>query len=77
MERINGKVKWFNNAKGFGFIGRDNGPDVFCHYSAIQSDGYKSMQEGDEVEFSIVNGQKGPQAENVVLMRPTSHAAHG
>ena len=65
MSRLKGTLKWFNNAKGFGFIGREDGPDVFVHYSAIQSDGYKSLQEGDPVEFEIVEGQKGPQAGNV------------
>ena len=65
LTRIRGKVKWFNNAKGYGFIGRDDGPDVFVHYSSISAEGYKSLQEGDEVEFEIGQGQKGPQAENV------------
>ena len=65
MERINGTVKWFNDAKGFGFITREGGPDVFVHYSAVSSDGFKSLAEGDKVEFEIVEGQKGPQAANV------------
>ena len=65
MEHIKGIVKWFNNAKGYGFIGREDGPDVFVHYSAIVAEGYKSLQEGDKVEFEIVQGQKGPQAANV------------
>ena len=60
MAQYKGKVKWFNNAKGYGFIGREDGPDVFVHYSAIQSDGYKQLKEGDEVEFDIVQGAKGP-----------------
>jgi len=60
-----GTVKWFNNSKGYGFIGRDDGPDVFVHYSAIIGDGYRTLQEGDAVEFEIVQGPKGPQAANV------------
>jgi cold shock protein len=66
VERMKGTVKWFNNAKGYGFIGRADGPDVFVHYSAINSEGYKSLQEGDQVEFEIAEGQKGPQASNVI-----------
>ena len=65
MARLSGTVKWFNDAKGYGFISREGGPDVFVHFSAIQSDGFKSLQEGDQVEFEIVQGQKGPQASNV------------
>lgn len=62
---VRGTVKWFNNSKGYGFIGRDDGPDVFVHYSAITGDGYRTLQEGDPVEFEIVQGPKGPQAAEV------------
>jgi cold shock protein len=65
MARIEGTVKWFNDAKGFGFISREGGPDVFVHFSAIQSQGFKSLAEGDRVEFEIVQGQKGAQASDV------------
>ena len=60
-----GKVKWFNSEKGFGFIEREGGNDVFVHFSAIMMDGYKSLAEGTEVEFEVVDGAKGPQAANV------------
>jgi cold shock protein len=62
----NGVVKWFNDAKGFGFIEQDNGDDVFVHFSSIQSDGFKSLAEGDAVSFEVTQGAKGPQAANVV-----------
>lgn len=61
-----GKVKWFNENKGYGFIQQENGEDVFVHFSAIQDEGFKTLAEGQEVEFDIVEGQKGPQAANVV-----------
>jgi cold shock protein len=61
-----GRVKWFNDAKGFGFISRENGPDVFVHHSAIQGEGFRTLAENQEVEFEVVQGQKGPQAQNVV-----------
>ena len=63
--RITGKVKWFNNAKGYGFIERDGGSDVFVHYSAIQSRGYRTLEENQRVQFEIVPGKKGPQADQV------------
>jgi CspA family cold shock protein len=75
VAQYKGKVKWFNNAKGYGFIGREDGPDVFVHYSAIQLDGYKTLKEGDDVEFDIVQGQKGPQADAVIRLRDTAHNA--
>lgn len=62
-----GKVKWFNTEKGYGFIQREDGKDVFVHYSAIQSEGFKNLTEGQDVEFDIVEGEKGPQAANVKL----------
>jgi len=63
-----GRVKWFNEKKGFGFISRDTGNDVFVHFSAIQRDGFKVLYEGDEVEFEVTQGPKGPQATNVVVL---------
>ncbi|WP_203366775.1 cold shock domain-containing protein [Anaeromonas frigoriresistens] len=63
---MNGTVKWFNAEKGFGFITGEDGKDVFAHFSQIQKDGFKSLEEGQEVEFDVVEGQKGPQAENIV-----------
>ncbi len=63
--RITGKVKWFNNAKGYGFIEREGGNDVFVHFSAIQGSGFRTLEEGQQVEFEIVYGPKGPQAGNV------------
>jgi len=62
---MQGKVKWFNAEKGYGFITSDDGTDVFVHFSAIQSDGYKSLEEGQDVEFDVQDGDRGPQAANV------------
>ncbi|QPC84502.1 cold-shock protein [Phototrophicus methaneseepsis] len=68
-ERVHGEVKWFNSEKGYGFIKQEDGPDIFVHYSAIQGDGYKSLNEGDEVSFIVVEGRKGPQASEVEVTR--------
>ena len=67
-ERIIGTVKWFNGTKGYGFIARENGPDVFVHYSAIQGDGFRNLTEGQQVEFAVEQGAKGPQAAEVVIL---------
>jgi CspA family cold shock protein len=72
LAQYKGTVKWFNNAKGYGFLGRDGGADVFVHYSSIQREGYKSLKEGDEVEFDIIQGTKGPQADQVARLREAS-----
>ena len=66
MSTKKGTVKWFNESKGFGFIEQENGPDVFAHFSAISGSGFKTLHEGQQVEFTVTDGQKGPQAENVI-----------
>ena len=68
MSTTTGTVKWFNDSKGFGFIEQESGPDVFAHYSAIAGDGHRSLAEGQKVEFTVTQGQKGPQAENIVAV---------
>ncbi|ATD09524.1 MULTISPECIES: cold-shock protein [Pseudoalteromonas] len=65
---LTGTVKWFNESKGFGFIAQENGPDVFAHFSAITGDGFRTLAEGDRVEFTVTDGQKGPQAEKIVKL---------
>lgn len=66
MSTTTGTVKWFNESKGFGFIEQDNGPDVFAHFSAVQGSGFRTLLEGQRVQFTVTQGQKGPQAENIV-----------
>lgn len=68
MSKVKGTVKWFNEAKGFGFIAQENGPDVFAHFSAIEGNGFRTLAEGQKVEFSITTGQKGPQAESIKVL---------
>lgn len=68
MSTVTGTVKWFNDAKGFGFIEQENGPDVFAHFSAISGEGFKSLAEGQKVQFSVTQGKKGLQAENIVAI---------
>ncbi len=68
MSKAVGKVKWFNESKGFGFIEQQSGPDVFAHFSAIQGSGFKTLLEGQEVEFNVTQGQKGPQAESITVI---------
>lgn len=67
-ERISGTVKWFNGSKGYGFLAREGGADVFVHFSAIQGDGFKNLEEGQKVEFTVEAGPKGPQASDVVVV---------
>ncbi|CCQ09241.1 Cold shock protein CspE [Pseudoalteromonas luteoviolacea B = ATCC 29581] len=67
-QTVTGTVKWFNEAKGFGFIAQENGPDVFAHFSAIEGNGFRTLAEGQKVEFSITTGQKGPQAESIKVL---------
>ena len=68
MSTTTGTVKWFNESKGFGFIEHESGPDVFAHFSAIQSSGFKTLNEGQKVEFTVAEGPKGPQAENITAI---------
>jgi len=67
-DTVTGTVKWFNESKGFGFIEQENGPDVFAHFSAISGSGFKTLAEGQRVQFTVTAGQKGPQAENIVAI---------
>ncbi len=67
-EKVTGTVKWFNESKGFGFIQQADGPDVFAHFSAISGSGFKTLAEGQQVEFTVTQGAKGPQAENIVAL---------
>lgn len=68
MSKVTGTVKWFNETKGYGFIEQESGPDVFVHFSAIKGEGFRTLADGQKVEFTVADGQKGPQAENVVAL---------
>lgn len=74
MAQYTGVVRWFNSAKGFGFLGRQDGPDVFVHYSSIQHDGYKSLQEGEAICFDVIQGEKGPQADKVQRLNASTES---
>jgi CspA family cold shock protein len=75
MAKLSGTVKWFNNTKGYGFISQGSGADVFVHYSAIQEQGFRTLREGERVEFDIKMGPRGPQAENVIRQQPGAQQA--
>ena len=75
MAQYSGTVRWFNNSKGYGFLGRDGGNDVFVHYSSIKLEGYKTLKEGDPVEFDVITGEKGPQADKVTLVKRNGHGS--
>ncbi len=75
MARVCGTVKWFNNTKGYGFISQGSGADVFVHYSAIQEKGYRTLREGEQVEFDVKQGPRGPQAENVFKLESSSQSS--
>ena len=77
MAQYKGIVKWFSNAKDYGFIGGEGAPDVFCHYSAVQNDGYKTLEQGDSVEFNVVQGDKGSQADSVTRIGSSSQESSG
>lgn len=68
MSTVNGTVKWFNESKGFGFIEQENGPDVFAHFSAITGSGFKTLADGQKVQFEVTQGEKGPQASNIEVV---------
>lgn len=76
MSQFYGVVRWFNNAKGYGFLGRAGGPDVFCHFSSIQKEGFRGLKEGERVRFDVIQGEKGPQADQVFVLSEEEAAQH-